>query len=130
MRIGCLGNIVFQVSDRRIRTISSLSQSGSATYAMHQRVLGKELPEYTGSATEKIDLEIFLSSYLGAKPQMELRKIRRAVNGGQVLPLVIGNHYYGQYVISSYSADAVTFDGELGVSACSAKVSLMEYPRS
>lgn len=130
MRIGCLGNIIFQVSDHRIRTITTLSESGSASYASHQRVQAKELPEFTGTSPGKIDIEMLLSSYLGAKPHAELRKIRQATETGKVMVLVIGHRYYGQYVITGYSADAVTFDGELGVSACTVHVSLMEYPRA
>ena len=35
--VGCLGDIVFTVSDRTIETINNVTWSGSARYATHQR---------------------------------------------------------------------------------------------
>ncbi|KAB0577303.1 GpU protein [Fusobacterium naviforme] len=129
MKIGCLGNISFVVSDSKIETITGFSRSGSASYAMHQRVNAKELPEFTGVNAGTADLEIMLSSYLGANPFKELRKIKKACERHKKMRLVIGDDYYGQYVIQSYQQTGQHYDRQRGVTVCTATVSLLEYVR-
>ena len=46
--VGCLGDIVFTVSDRTIETINNVTWSGSARYATHQRHGTHALTEFTG----------------------------------------------------------------------------------
>ena len=127
MQVGCLGDISFEVSGRRIKTIQSFNRSGSASYAKHQRVGGKELPEYTGENLETAEIEMIISAYLGASPRRELKKITRAQKAGTAMALVIGDDYYGRYVITSYQLTAINYDRDMGVSAYTVKVSLMEY---
>ena len=127
MQVGCLGDISFTVSSSRIKTIQNFSRSGSATYAKHQRVGAKELPEFTGVNLETAEIEMIISAYLGANPRREMKKISRAQKTGKAMALVIGDDYYGQYVITSYQQTATNYDRDIGVSACTVKVSLMEY---
>jgi hypothetical protein len=127
MRVGCLGNIPFEVSDRRIRTISNFSLSGSASYALHQRAGGKDLPELTGIGLDTATIEMHISSYLGVNPRNEVKKLRKAKNSGRVMRLVIGNDYYGKYVITDFQETAIAYDRKAGVSVATLSVNLMEY---
>ena len=52
--VGCLGDIVFTVSDRTIETINNVTWSGSARYATHQRHGTHALTEFTGLDPDKI----------------------------------------------------------------------------
>ena len=65
MRIGTLGNLVFQVSSETVQTIDDLQWSGSAQYSTHQRHLGKGLLEFTGVDPDDLSFSIFLSRSLG-----------------------------------------------------------------
>ena len=127
MQVGCLGDISFEVSGRRIKTIQNFNLSGSASYAKHQRVGSKELPEYTGENLDTAEIEMIISAYLGASPRRELKKISRAKKAGTAMPLVIGDDYYGRYVITAYQLTAINYDRDMGVSAFTVKFSLMEY---
>lgn len=129
MQVGCLGNIIFEVSSSTIRTISAFTNTGgTANYAIHARVGAKELPEFTGLSLDKCEIEIVLSSYLGVNPFTEVRKIKRAKNSGKKMRLVIGNDYYGRFVITSYEQTATSYDRSKGVTVCTVRISIMEYP--
>ena len=52
--VGCLGDIVFTVSDRTIETINNVTWSGSARYATHQRHGTHALTEFTGLDPDKM----------------------------------------------------------------------------
>lgn len=129
MKIGCLGSISFVVSNSKVETFTAFSRSGSASYAMHQRVNAKELPEFTGVNAGTADIEIMLSSYLGVNPFRELRKIKKACERHKKMRLVIGDDYYGQYVIQSYQQTGQHYDQHHGVTVCSVTVNLLEYTR-
>ena len=71
--VGCLGDIVFTVSDRTIETINNVTWSGSARYATHQRHGTHALTEFTGLDPDKMTFDIVLSAYLGVDPTSRLR---------------------------------------------------------
>ena len=126
MQVGCLGNIIFEVSSRTIKTISAFTNSGgTAKYAIHSRIGAKELPEFTGIALDKCEIEVVFSSYLGVNPFTEIRKLKRAKNSGKKMRLVIGNDYYGRFVITSYEQTATSYDRNKGVAACTVSISIM-----
>ena len=70
--VGCLGDIVFTVSDRTIETINNVTWSGSARYATHQRHGTHALTEFTGLDPDKMTFDIVLSAYLGVDPIAEV----------------------------------------------------------
>ena len=73
--VGCLGDIVFTVSDRTIKTIDNVTWSGSARYATHQRHGTHALTEFTGLDPDKMSFDIVLSAYLGVDPITEVVKL-------------------------------------------------------
>ena len=95
--VGCLGDIVFTVSDRTIETINNVTWSGSARYATHQRHGTHALTEFTGLDPDKMTFDIVLSAYLGVDPIAEVVKLWNYERGGIAVPLVIGNKGYGKY---------------------------------
>ena len=46
--VGCLGDIIFQVSDKTMTAINNVKWSASARYATHQRHGGNALTEFAG----------------------------------------------------------------------------------
>lgn len=95
--VGCLGDIVFTVSDKTVRTLDNWKWSGSARYAVHQRHMARPLTEFTGLDPDKITFEMTLLKELGVDPLEEVVRIRWYERNGTALPLTIGRHAYGFY---------------------------------
>ena len=58
--VGCLGDIVFTVSDKTVRTLDQLEVSGSARYARASTAHVRPLTEFTGVDPDKITFEMTL----------------------------------------------------------------------
>ena len=97
MVIGCLGDIVFQVSEETVYTLDNMTWSGSARYAVHERHLNHALTEFTGLDPDQISFDIMLCSELGADPITEVVKLWDIERSGQAVPLTIGTKAYGKY---------------------------------
>lgn len=129
MQIGCLGDIAFKVSSDMVRTISSVTWSGSANYNTHSRHLTDALTEFTGLAPDEMTFDIVLSVFLGVNPMTDLVKLWEYERKGQALPLVIGSKAYGKYrwVIKSHKINMQTFSGSGDLLEATVSVSLLEY---
>ena len=75
MVVGCLGDIIFQVSEETTETLQGTEWSGEARYAVHQRHLQNALTEFTGIEPDKISFSMQLTPLLGADIIGELVKI-------------------------------------------------------
>ena len=131
MRIGMLGDIIFEVSDETVMTLKNMQWSGSARHAIHQRLLTNAKTEYTGIDPDKMKFDIVISAYLGVNPQTVIAKLFTYERTGTSLPLVIGHKAYGKYrwVIQQHQTKAQFFDGEGDLTHCTVTVSLLEYLR-
>ena len=130
-KIGCLGDIPFEVSGNKIQTPKNIKWSGSARYATHQLHGGDALTEFVGNNPDKFSFKMLLSAYLGVDPQKMVAKIVKYCREGKALALVIGDKLYGKYrwTIVSYDIDMTTTDGEGNVTSMTVSVSLQEYLR-
>lgn len=97
MVIGCLGDIVFQVSEATVRTLDNMTWSGSARYATHERHLTNALTEFVGLDPDRITFDILFSWELGTDPMDEIVKLWKIEREGRAVPLTIGTHGYGKY---------------------------------
>jgi hypothetical protein len=131
MIIGALGDIVFSVSSRTVKTISNLVWSGSSRYATHALHAGSSVSEYTGNDLAKITFDVQLLASLGADPMSEAWRLFDLERRGVTLPLVIGNHGYGRYrwTITSHKIKAEHYDGSGNIIGATLSVSLQEYLR-
>ena len=111
MIVGALGDVVFSVSSRTLKTISNFVWSGSARYATHDLHAGNSISEYTGTDLAKITFDIQLLASLGVDP--------------------IGNHGYGRYrwTILSHKTKAEHYDGHGNIISATLSISLQEYLR-
>ena len=130
--IGCLGDIVFEVSSKTLKTINNVAWSGNARWSTHQRHGTNALTEFTGVDPDQFSFEIILSAYLGIDPIAEVVKIWNYERSGQAVPLVIGSKAYGKYrwVITDHKMGMQTFDGDGDVTSATVTVSLLEYLKS
>lgn len=132
MKVGCLGNIVFHVSDDVIKTINNVSWSGSAKYATHARHNGDALTEYTGNDPDEMSFDIFLSAYLGVNPLTDILQLWGYERNGEAVPLVIGNKAYGKYrwSVVAHTVNFEHYDGQGNLLSATVSVNLKEYLRS
>lgn len=127
MKVGCLGDLVFEVSDTVIKTIRDASRSGSATIQTHQRHLMKPLPEFTGADADSFDFKIRFSAYLGADPNAELERLWSHMTNGVVLPLTIGTKSYGDWLIKKLKTTMEYYDRRGNLTSADVTVTLTEY---
>jgi hypothetical protein len=129
MRIGMLGDIIFEVSDDVVRTINNAQWSGSARYATHQRHLTNAKTEFAGINPDQMKFDIVLSAYLGVNPQAEITKIWQYERSGRTLPLVIGRKGYGKFrwTITQHQIKLQHYDGEGDLTQATVTVNLQEY---
>ena len=118
MIVGALGDVVFSVSSRTLKTISNFVWSGSARYATHDLHAGNSISEYTGTD-------------LGVDPMSEIWRLFDLERQGVTLPLTIGNHGYGRYrwTILSHKTKAEHYDGHGNIISATLSISLQEYLR-
>lgn len=130
--IGCLGDIVFQVSSETVLTLDNLVWSGSARYSTHQRHLTHALTEFTSLDPDAVSFEITLASSFGVVPLTEIVKIWGYERSGEAVPLTIGEKAYGKYrwTIQSHKTKAKYFDAAGNISHAVVSLSLQEYLRS
>lgn len=127
--VGCLGDIVFTVSDKTVRTLDNWKWSGAARYAVHQRHMVRPLTEFTGVDPDKITFEMTLLKELGVDPLEEVVRIRWYERNGTALPLTIGRHAYGFYRwnIVSDEMTAKYTDPQGDIMGAVVTVTLQEY---
>ena len=132
MIVGCLGNVVFQVSEDTVKTINNMQWTGSARYTTHHRHNGNALTEFTGIDPDKITFDIHLSAYLGISPMAEIKELWTYIRSGAAVPFVLGNQGYGRYRwnVVSQKIKMQTYDGRGNVTTATVSVTLQEYLRS
>ncbi|MGN1117968.1 MAG: phage tail protein [Acutalibacteraceae bacterium] len=128
MKIGVLGDIVFEVSDKTLKTIQKNEYSGSAKTQTHSRPGKVGLVEWTGRDPESLELSFKVSKQLGANPEDDIKKIKKYVNEGAKLPLTILKKRYGTFIIQKYTVSEKDYDKESVVTA-DISVSLIEYTK-
>ncbi|MBP3855011.1 MAG: phage tail protein [Ruminiclostridium sp.] len=131
MQVGALGGVAFLVSPEKIKTARSISYKGSSTYAVHKRLLGKGLLEYTGSDPETISFSIRVSKVLGEAPDSSIATLRGYVNNGTIVPFVLGNKTYGSYrwIVKSFEVKGEEYDKKGNLIGSDISVSITEYAK-
>lgn len=132
MVVGCLGDIIFQVSEETTETLQNTEWSGEARYAVHQRHLQNALTEFTGIEPDTISFSMQLTPMLGVDIVRELKKFFVYERSGEALPLVIGDKPYGKYRwnIVKHSAKYEESDVRGNPLLAVVDVELQEYIRS
>ena len=109
MVVGCLGDIVFQVSEETVETLQDVEWSGEARYTVHQRHLQNALTEFTGVEPDKISFSMQLTPLLGVDIIGELVKIWTYERSGAAGPLGVGEKPRGydlvDWVLGHYNKE-------------------------
>lgn len=125
--IGTLGDIVFSVSPKVIRTFNELKKSVSPKFSSHNRHLKETLLEFTGTDPDKISFSMTLSVFLGVDPQTEAAKLESAARTGRIMRLILGRQSYGKWVITSLSNSYERIDNKGNVLIIKTDISLTAY---
>jgi len=128
MKIGSLGSIVFEVSDRVARTFTEMNWDSKASYATHERHMKKGLLELTGFDPDEVSFTLSLSAHLGTDPSDTLKTLETMKDKGEVVLLVLGTTVIGSHwVVEQLSRkfNHIYRDGALV--SCDVTVSLKEY---
>jgi phage protein U len=130
-KIGSFGDIVFEVSDKTVKTFDGMSWKVSASYATHDRHLREDLLEFLGPEPGSVSFDMNFSALLGATPLVEIERLQKMAREGITGRLVIGGKVYGTYmwVITDVSTNLDKFDNAGGLWAASVKVTLKEYAK-
>lgn len=131
MQIGCLGGLVFEVSDTTIKTIKNATWNGSVSLQNHARHLNYALTEFVGIDADSFTFTITLSRYLGADVEEELDKLLGYEKSGKALKLVIGTRLYGSYrwLIKKHKISMQHFDKQGNLASTDVELTLVEYVR-
>ena len=129
MKVGSLGDLVFEVSNYKVLTFKDFKREGGAKYATHEVIGQPPKLEYLHREPEKLSLEIDLVKDLGVNPEDEVQKIIDMCNEGTANYLILGGQVYGesQWVIESYSEQVKYFGAKGEVLASKVSLSLTEY---
>ena len=129
MKIGCLGEVVFEVSDKQIQTLRDPTWKGSAKIQTHERHLDNAVQEFVGINPDEFSFNIKLSKHLGADPMAEIGKIFSYERSGTPVPLVIGSKAYGKdmWLVKDHTVNLEAFDKKGDVVSADVAINLTEY---
>lgn len=126
--IGTLGSVIFMVNSNRVMTFESLTRNGGARYQKHQVILDKAKLEFLSPELDTITLPIRLDKFLGVNPLTEINKLRRFMNTGYRLPLIIGGKFYRHWVIESMDETWKNLDSWGNIIVAEININLLEAP--
>ena len=129
MKVGSLGDIVFEVRDDKIITPRNVKWTDTANFAEHSRHCSTTLVEYVGDKPDTITLLLKLSDYLGVKTMEQLKKLKAYKRSGKTLRLILGKKPYGRWkwVITKISVSMEYSDKRGNLTQADVKISLKEY---
>jgi hypothetical protein len=128
--IGSFGDVIFEVSTRRVRTFDNFARGGSGRWAEHEIINQKPVPEFTGPGLEEISFSVRLDANMGVNPESELKKLREMRDTGKVADLIIGGEPISEsmWVLESLREQHKVFSGNGRIIIATAELSLKEYP--
>lgn len=131
MVIGCLGDVVFQVSEEITETVKDVEWAGSVRYAAHHRHNMNALTEFTGRDPDTMKFTITLTRELNVNILPEIVKIWNMERDGEAVRLVIGDKGYGKYRwnVVRHNTKYTAFDRNGNPISADVALELQEYLR-
>ncbi|MDR2056135.1 MAG: phage tail protein [Desulfovibrio sp.] len=128
MRVGSLGDIVFETSTQLALTPDAISKSREARYEDHQ-VQG-ELPrsEFLAPELAGFEMSIRLNASMGVDPVTLADGLSRCCKEGRVLRFIIAGYNFGRVTIRNVSQEwRHIMPGGKGVQVIALRLTLKEY---
>ena len=99
MRVGSLGDIVFEVSSKRIFTPQTFSMSRDARYEDHEVHGAFPRSEFLAPGLGTASLTMVLRRDLGVEPAEEAERLEEKLINGEVLRLVVAGKNLGKWTL-------------------------------
>ncbi|CAM3851989.1 MULTISPECIES: phage tail protein [Paenibacillus] len=128
-KIGNLGDVVFVVSDKTIRTFNEFTRSSSSRWGKHE-VLGKKpVTQWIGPGLDTVSFTMRFDARYRMNPRKELDRLTALERKGKALPLVVGGKGIGVglWVITSLEQGWTHIDHRGNILVATANISLEEY---
>lgn len=131
MKIGSLGDIIFEISDDVVQSINKMEYSGSANISTHALRLRKGMPEFTGTTPDQISVTVRVAKILGADPADMIAKVKTYSENGSILRLQVGKKTVGEYrwIINKYKITYEDYDMKGELVDATINLTLTEYPK-
>lgn len=127
MRVGSLGELVFEVSNEAVLTPGRVSRERAARYEEHKVLRGMPRLEFLSAELQTLRLDIRLSVSLGTAPQAVLDDLDEWCREGIVKRLILGGRNRGMYAITSLSETWGQSYADGRLMSADVSVSLKEY---
>ena len=103
--IGYLGEVVFEVSAKKVKTFDDFKRNASSRVATHELIGRKPLLEFGGPGLETVSFPITLSAFLGLDPTEEVKILRDMRDQGLAVDFVLNGEPQGAglWVLESLS---------------------------
>lgn len=128
-RIGSFGDIVFEISNKKLLTFKDYSRRGTSRWNQHQIIGDKPKQEFEGPELEEITLTILLKAELGVNPSKQLERIRKMRDSGKAAPLFLGSRSTSPnyWVITNLEENNQIIDKAGNILKAEATLTLTEY---
>jgi phage protein U len=93
--LGSLGDIVFIVTDYKIRTFTDFRRTSNDRWAANEIINQKPRSQFLGPGLDTIDLTVRVDASYGLNPRQEVDKLVDYSRKGKVMPFIIGNKGLG-----------------------------------
>ncbi|WP_394027477.1 phage tail protein [Desulfovibrio falkowii] len=128
MRIGSLGDIVFEVSPLGGRTVTpgQISRERKARFEEHKVVGALPRLEFLSPELATVGMPIHLRADMGVNPIREADRLSKLCKDGKVYRLIIAGWNFGYYAVESVQQDMRYTLGDK-IFAVDVRVALKEY---
>ncbi|WP_163150949.1 phage tail protein [Anoxybacillus sp. MB8] len=130
--IGAFGDVVFEVTDKKIQTFYDFKRAGEARWHDHDIIGGKPKSEFNGPGLDEITFVVLLKAEFGINPTKQLEKLRNMRDQGKAAPFILGGkpiskHYFS---IQKMSEEYKIVDNRGNIIVAEVELELKEYVRS
>lgn len=127
--IGSFGEIVFEVSDKKIQTYDEFQRTNEPRWQEHAILGQKPVLEFEGPGIDPITFTVLLRAELGINPEEQMVKLRKFARWGQKALFIRGNKPISTnyWVIKKLSETHKNIDNQGNVMTIEAQLELLEY---
>ena len=129
MAIGSLGKVVFETSEKKIRTFFDLKRSASARIGTHDLIGKKPRLEFVGPGLEQISMNVRLDVSLGLNPVDELKVLREMRDKGEIVKFILNGEPVTEnyWLIEQISEDHKQIDNKGRLLIADLSITMKEY---
>ncbi len=120
-------DVVFEITDTRLLTWTSMRRRGDARYHDHETYGTKPKPEFLGPSLEEITFSARLDAAFDVNPREVLATLRDLRDRGVAERLIVGDDKVGTFTIRALSEDHQRFDRAGNLICATVELTMKEY---